>query len=217
METVNKQIKTKERIANHGEVFTAEREVNAMLDLVKQETERIESRFLEPACGTGNFLAEIIRRKLTIVKNRYAKNKADYEKYAFLAMTSIYGVDILEDNIDECQDRLLSIFIEEYKTVFKEKMGSEYIEAIQYVLSRNILHGDALSMKNIHGEPIVFSEWSLVSGNMIKRRDYRFEEMIEEDNPFNRKYNYMEETSAFIPEPIKEYSLVDYRRVQHVK
>ena len=70
---MEKQVKSKQRVADHGEVFTAEREVNAMLDLVKQETERIDSRFLEPACGDGNFLSEILRRKLAVVKRSYGK------------------------------------------------------------------------------------------------------------------------------------------------
>ena len=106
---MNKQARSKQRIADHGEVFTAEREVNAMLDLVKQETERIDSRFLEPACGNGNFLAEILRRKLAVVKSRYGKNADDYERYAVIAVTSIYGVEILQDNAQECRERLFEI------------------------------------------------------------------------------------------------------------
>ncbi|WP_293693396.1 hypothetical protein [uncultured Phascolarctobacterium sp.] len=104
-----RQVKSKERVANHGEVFTAEREVKAMCDLVKTETERIESRFLEPACGTGNFLAEVLSRKLAVVKNRYGKSPFDYERYSVLAMTSLYGVDILADNAQECRERLYDI------------------------------------------------------------------------------------------------------------
>ena len=100
---MDKQIKSKQRVADHGEIFTNEREVNAMLDLVKQETERIESRFLEPACGEGAFLKEILRRKLEVVKNRYKKSPYDYERYAVLALTSIYGVDIM--NPMPCQKR----------------------------------------------------------------------------------------------------------------
>jgi len=96
-----KQVKCKTRVADHGEVFTHEREVNAMLDLAKQETERIESRFLEPACGSGNFLVEVLRRKLEVVKTRYKKNQLDYERNAVIAISSIYGVDLLEDNIEE--------------------------------------------------------------------------------------------------------------------
>ena len=74
-----KQVKSKKRVTDHGEVFTAASEVNAMLDLVKHETERIDSRFLEPACGNGNFLIEILKRKLHIVEGRYSKSQLDYE------------------------------------------------------------------------------------------------------------------------------------------
>ena len=76
------QVKSKKRVADHGEVFTAEREVNAMLDLVKQETERIDSRFLEPACGDGNFLTEVLKRKLIVVENRYRKSQLEFERYS---------------------------------------------------------------------------------------------------------------------------------------
>ena len=102
------QVKSRRRVADHGEVFTAEREVKAMCDLVKQETERIESRFLEPACGNGNFLAEVLSRKLTVVKNRYGKSPFDYERYSVLAMTSLYGVDILEDNAEDAANGYLT-------------------------------------------------------------------------------------------------------------
>ena len=106
----NNLIKSKKRVADHGEVFTSEREVNAMLDLVKQETERIDSRFLEPACGDGNFLSEILRRKLKIVKSKYAKSQLEFERFATTAISSIYGVDILKDNVEACKDRLYGIF-----------------------------------------------------------------------------------------------------------
>jgi type I restriction-modification system DNA methylase subunit len=106
-----KQVVSKERVANHGEVYTAQREVNAMLDLVKQETERIDSRFLEPACGTGNFLAEVLERKLRIVETRYGKSQLEYERYSVIAVSSIYGIDILEDNVVKCRDRLFGILL----------------------------------------------------------------------------------------------------------
>lgn len=221
MEKLNSQVKSKQRIADHGEVFTSEREVNAMLDLVKQETERIDSRFLEPACGTGNFLAEILNRKLKVVKSRYSKNKSDYEKYAVVAITSIYGVDILGDNVLECRDRMFSIFDKEYTKVCKEEANDDCRDAVKFILSRNILHGDALTMETLEGDPIIFSEWSLVSGNMIKRRDYRFDELLaghqEQISIFMMGWEYDEEIQAFIPAPIKEYPLMDYRRVQYVE
>lgn len=116
-EMAEQQVKSRQRVADHGEVFTAEREVKAMCDLVKQETERIESRFLEPACGNGNFLAEVLTRKLAVVKSRYGKSPFDYERYSVLAMTSLYGVDILEDNAEECRQRLFDIWDKEYADV----------------------------------------------------------------------------------------------------
>ena len=101
-----RQVKSKQRVADHGEVFTAEREVEAMCDLVKQETERIDSRFLEPACGDGNFLSVILKRKLAIVKKKYKRSAYDWERNSLLALGSLYGVDIMLDNVVACQERL---------------------------------------------------------------------------------------------------------------
>jgi type I restriction-modification system DNA methylase subunit len=115
------QIKSKERVSDHGEVFTAEREVNAMLDLVKDETERIDSRFLEPACGTGNFLTKILERKMAVVRSRYSKDLTGYELNALIAVSSIYGIDILMDNVHECRERLFDQFKAEYENCFTDK------------------------------------------------------------------------------------------------
>lgn len=166
------QVKSRKRVTDHGEVFTAQREVNAMLDLVKQETEKIDSRFLEPACGTGNFLVEILKRKLTVVEQRYAKSQIDYERYAILAITSIYGVDILEDNVKTCQGRLLGIFSHYYQKNYKEAK-SDLLRSAEFILGMNIIWGDALSSKTPgeKADPIVFSEWRAVNGSMTKRRD----------------------------------------------
>ena len=118
---MNKQVVSKQRVLDHGEVLTSNREVNAMLDLVKQETERIESRFLEPACGNGNFLTAILERKLEVVEKRYGKSQVEYERYAILAVSSIYGIDILEDNIQQCRHRLFGVFEWNYSRLFKEQ------------------------------------------------------------------------------------------------
>lgn len=216
-----KQTKSKKRIADHGEVFTAEREVIAMLDLVKQETERIDSRFLEPACGTGNFLVEVLRRKLKVVNKRYSKRQLDYEKYALVAVTSIYGVELLEDNAIECRERLFSVFLTEYEKIYKKKIDKEYLEAIKYILFKNILNGDALTLKKSDDTPIIFPEWSMVNGEMIKRRDFRLDELLdgtaEQISIFMMGWEYDEEVKAYIPLPIKEYPLINYRRVQDVE
>lgn len=217
----NNQTKSKKRVADHGEVFTAEREVNAMLDLVKQETERIDSRFLEPACGDGNFLAEILRRKLAVVKSRYGKNPDDYERYAVIAITSIYGVDILQDNVDECRSRMFSIFDEQYKANCKRTVNDETRDAVRYILRHNILCGNALDMKTSTGEPIIFSEWSAVNGCMIKCRDFRLDHMLEENTVdlqmdlFGEVGEYeRDETGAIVLSPIREFPPIHYRRVQ---
>lgn len=212
------QTKSKQRITDHGEVFTAEREVNAMLDLVKQETERIESRFLEPACGDGNFLAEILRRKLTVVKSRYGKHAADYERYSVIAVTSIYGVDILQDNVEDCRKRLFEIWDKDYTTICKKEANNDCRGAVRYILRHNILCGDALTLKQVDDSPIIFAEWSAVNGCMMKRRDFRLDQMLEGHQEqmtlFMTGWEYDEEIQAFIPLPIREFPPIHYRRVQ---
>lgn len=215
-----KQVKSKERVADHGEVFTAEREVNAMLDLVKTETERIESRFLEPACGNGNFLTEVLRRKLDVVKQRYRKSSSDFEKYSIIALSSLYGVDILKDNIDECRERLFVKWDKAYTAVCKSDASMQCREAARYILKHNILCGDALDMKQSDGTPIIFAQWDLVGNSMLKRRDYRLDELLEGHNTqmsfdmLEGKWEYDEEIDAMMPTPVKEYPPIDYRRVQ---
>ena len=143
------QIKSKDRVAAHGEVFTNPREVNAMLDLVKAETERIDSRFLEPACGDGNFLIEILRRKLAVCEDRVKAKKytqLQYEHDAIWAISSIYGIELLEDNAKACRERLLGYFTEQYTRLFKSKCKAACIESASYILSKNIIHGDAKSV-----------------------------------------------------------------------
>ena len=209
---MDKQVKSRQRVADHGEVFTAQREVNAMLDLVKHETERIDSRFLEPACGNGNFLAEVLRRKLAVVESRYAKSQIEFERYAIIAVCSIYGVDILEDNAVECRRRLLHIFNDVYEGLFKNLCKEEYKQSIEFVLNRNILWGDALDFTNpVTKAPIVFSEWSAVNGNMLKRRDYVFKFLVEKTHQYSF-FNDQGRTAA-IDEPVKDFPLVHFLKL----
>ena len=150
------QVKSRERVTAHGEVFTAEREVKAMCDLVKSETERIESRFLEPACGNGNFLAEVLARKLAVVTSRYGKSPHEYERYAVLALSSLYGVELLEDNAAECRQRLYSLWAQSADAIAGLAVSAECLEAVRFLLERNILCGDALTLLQSDGTPIVF-------------------------------------------------------------
>jgi len=209
------QVVSKERVSDHGEVFTSPREVNAMLDLVKQETERIDSRFLEPACGHGNFLAEILRRKLAVVEAKYGKNQTDFERYATLAISSIYGIDILEDNVRDCRKRLFDIFDDLYSRLFKESCKAECRKATEYILSKNIIWGDALSLIRVDDtkEPIVFSEWSLVNGGMIKRRDFTFRGLLQHEGMKELPMFSDLGEDVFIPEPVKEYPLTHVLRL----
>ena len=206
-----KQVKSKKRVADHGEVFTNDREVNAMLDLVKHETERIDSRFLEPACGNGNFLAEVLRRKLTVVDSRYSKSQVELERYSVIAVSSIYGVDILEDNAQECRDRLLGIYTEWYSKTFKQ-VNNDCIRSVQFILGRNILWGDALDFTNPETkQPIIFSEWSAVNGSMLKRRDYMFKFLVEKTHQFSMFND--EGNAAAIDEPVKDFPLIHFLKL----
>lgn len=209
---VDDQVISKQRVADHGEVYTAQREVYAMLDLVKQETERIDSRFLEPACGNGNFLAEVLRRKLVVIEERYGKSQLEYERNGIIAISSIYGVDILEDNVNQCRERLFKIFDSRYSCLFKAKCKDECRRSAHFILNRNILWGDALDFTNpISKEPIVFSEWSMVSNTKLKRRDYRFKFLVEKSHQF-LLFND-EGQPAAIDEPVKDFPLIHFLKL----
>lgn len=189
------QIKSKKRIVNHGEVFTNKKEVNEMCNLVDSETKRIESRFLEPACGDGNFLEEILIRKLNIVKKRYKKSLFDYEKMSLLAVSSLYGIDLLNDNVNNCINRLYKIWEKEYLKIVKFNSSDDLKKSIKFILHKNIVCGNALTFRVVDensedtNEPIVFSEWCFIEGINIQRSDYIFEELLNknENNLFNKQ------------------------------
>lgn len=235
-EAKNEQIKSKRRVADHGEVFTAEREVNAMLDLVKQETERVDSTFLEPACGNGNFLAAILNRKLAVVDAIGKGRPGVWESESIKALMSIYGVDLLPDNVEECQMRLYGIWNDAYSKSCKKACNDACRTTAHFILKRNILCGDALTLKQNDGTPIVFSEWSWVGGGRVKRRDYRLDVlMMENKDPSSYDSNNMqlslfaEEVSGAenwmidpltgqsTPAPIAEYPLMHYTRLQEAE
>jgi hypothetical protein len=164
-------VKSKQRVADHGEVFTPAWMVEAMLDLVKAETERIDSRFLEPACGSGNFLVQILRRKLAAVERKYRKSNFAKRHYALFALMCIYGIELLPDNIAECRANLLEI-LAEYLNLDK---SDELYRAASYVLSQNLVHGDALKMLTSDGQPITFAEWGYLGKGKFQRRDFRYD------------------------------------------
>lgn len=162
------QIRSKQRVADHGEVFTPAWLVKAMLDLVKPETEIIKTTFLEPACGSGNFLIEILRRKLAAVERDYGKNEFERRHYALLGLMCIYGIELLPDNIKECRENLLEIFAE----YLNLEDADELYAAGSYVLSQNIVHGDAMKMQTDDGQPLTFAEWGYLGKGKFQRRDF---------------------------------------------
>ena len=168
-------IKSKRRIADHGEVFTPAWMVEAMLDLVKGETERIDSRFLESACGNGNFLVHILRRKLVAVEIKFGRSEFEKRHYALLGLMCLYGIELLPDNIAECRANLLEIFAE-YLSL---DPSDDLYRAAFYVLSQNLVHGDALTMRTQGDLPITFAEWGYLGKGRFQRRDFRFDSLIQ--------------------------------------
>jgi hypothetical protein len=164
-------IKSKKRVADHGEVFTPEWMVDAMLDLVRDESERIDSRFLEPACGSGNFLINVLQRKLAAVELKYGKSDFEKKHYALLGLMCIYGIELLPDNIAECRANLLEI-LADYLGIGET---DDLYRAAYFVLSVNLVHGDALTMKGSDGKPILFAEWGYLGKGKFQRRDFRFD------------------------------------------
>jgi len=168
-------VKSKQRVADHGEVFTPAWMVEAMLDLVKDDTGRIDSRFLEPACGSGNFLVRILQRKLAAVELKYGQSEFERRHYALLGLMCIYGIELLPDNIAECRANLLEIFAE----YLNLGQSDELYRAAFYVLSQNLVHGDALTMRAQGNLPITFAEWGYLGKGRFQRRDFRYDSLTQ--------------------------------------
>ena len=226
------QVVSKQRVADHGEVLTGKREVNAMLDLVKQETTRIDSRFLEPACGTGNFLTAILERKLAVVEKRYGKAQLDFERYSVLAVSSLYGIDVLPDNVSQCRERLFGVFDDMYERLFPGSSKAGCRDAVRFILARNIVWGDALTLLTggANPKPIIFSEWSPLNGSMLKRRDFSYHQLLRHEEVresllFPESKNETEQLAlfsdlgedVFIPKPEKDYPPVHFMEISHAQ
>lgn len=173
--STNPLVKSKQRVSDHGEVFTTSWMVNDMLDLVKDESERIDSRFLEPACGSGNFLVQVLVRKLKSVDSRYGRNDFERRHYALWGLMCTYGIEILEDNVQECRNSLLEIF----DAHLQLKDSDDLHRAAVNVLALNIIHGDALEMRMSGGKAIVFAEWSYLGKGKYQRRDFRLDTLTQ--------------------------------------
>ena len=207
------QVKSSDRVRNHGEVLTARREVEAMLDFVKNESERIDSRFLEPACGDGNFLVAILERKLKTVASRYRTKKVDFEIQMLSALSSIYGIDLLEDNVKLAINRMLDIAKGCYKDNLRVKPDEEFVMIMRFILEKNILQGDSLNGI----DKIVFTEWALDGGYRIRRNEYTFSQMNQDaeilNTPLFAAYKNENGEDVYEPQPIKMYPARYYRKL----
>lgn len=223
------QVKSKERVSDFGEVFTNKREVNAMLDLVKDESYRIDSKFLEPACGTGNFLVAILDRKLETVNKDYIESQVDWEKQAFIAVSSIYAIDIQEDNCEESRSRMYEIIETSYRQAYPDNIDSDFLNAINYLLELNVIHGDGLTgLQEISSEPIKFSEFTF-NKYKVKRKDFTMNDMVEHGKraAVNEANLKSAQTNLFNIggitqdkeelKPIKEFKEVNFKEVSQLE
>jgi hypothetical protein len=189
--------KSKKRVADHGEVFTPSWMVEAMLNLVKDETERIDSRFLEPACGSGNFLVPVLQRKLAAVELKFGKSDFEKRHYALLGLMCIYGIELLADNIAECRANLLEIFAD----YLNLNDSDDLYRAASYVLSQNLVHGDALTMLAHDGQPLTFAEWGYLGKGKFQRRDFRFDALTTASaySAVGRLFSHLGKHEVFTP------------------
>ena len=188
-------VKSRQRVADHGEVFTPQWMVDDMLNLVKDESERIDSRFLEPACGSGNFLKPVLQRKLATVQSRYGRSKFERKHYALFALMCVYGIELLGDNVAECRQNLLQI-LNEFLDV---EADSEWSRAAAAVLRANIIQGDALTLQTPAGEPITFPEWGYLGTGKYQRRDFRYDLLTQRSSIEGSLFEMLEEHEVFIP------------------
>jgi hypothetical protein len=195
-------INSRQRVIDHGEVFTPAWMVDAMLDLVKGESERINSRFLEPACGSGNFLAPVLQRKLATVQSKFGSSEFDKRYSALIGLMCTYGIEILEDNVIECRERLLAIFRDYLRIPETDVL---YVAA-QKVLAVNIVHGDALSMmtQGKKPQPITFAEWAYLGKGRFQRRDFRFDALAQMSS-FGKDTLFADLGKHEIFVPVREY------------
>lgn len=188
-------VKSRQRVADHGEVFTPRWLVDDMLDLAKDETERIDSRFLEPACGSGNFLVPVLERKLRVVEARYGKSDFERRHYALFGLMCVYGIELLADNTVECRDNLASAFAR----ILQLRPDDDLLAAVRAVLEVNIVQGDALAMIDGSGAPIVFPEWAYLGRGKYQRRDFRFDALTQRSAASGTLFEAFEEHEIFTP------------------
>lgn len=184
-----KIIKSKMRVQNHGEVFTPLRIVNKMLDLpnIREACQNLTSTFLEPAAGEGVFLVEILDRKMKMTAKNYGDDLTRYENYSLLALSTLYGVELLEDNAQKCVMNMFQVFYDAYRKQAIEhgaKIKNKVLDSAKVIISNNIAQGNFLTKLSADGNPITFSEWQPVNFRTdakiikIQRTEYMIEDIL---------------------------------------
>lgn len=171
-----KLIKSKERVQKHGEVFTPSWMVQKMLDLVDDEAHDVTKTFLEPAAGDGNFLVAILERKLDGVLVKF--DKRYWTTKSLLALSSIYGIEFLEDNLEMARFRMLEVYLNWFEqNIEKLTPKSKIYKSAKFIIHKNIVRGNTLTKKHPEtDEPIIFSEWKPVGRSKVEKIDFRFDE-----------------------------------------
>ena len=207
---VPSQIKSKQRVIDHGEVFTAKREVNAMLDLVEPMASSITATVLEPACGEGVFLVEMLNRRLETLK-AFGFSGYWLQWQILRAVSALYGVDIQADNVATTRENLVNT-CRTWMMANGESIIPGFSRGLSEIVKLNIVAGDTLAAKTIGGRQLAFSEWSFEKNGMIFRMEYPYEELLAnggESTRKHRKYSYHWMKFVETPNPDAEIALIE--------
>lgn len=191
-------VRSKQRVSDHGEVFTPGWLVDDMLDLVDHESRRIDARVLEPACGSGNFLTRVLRRKLQTVESTYGSSPFERRHHALLGLMCIYGIELLEDNARQCRRELLAVFVD----FLGAEAGPDWLRAAETVLEANIVQGDAIAMKTASGAALTFPEWGYLGKGRYQRRDFRYDALTQRASFEGTLFEALDESDLFTPSTV---------------
>jgi hypothetical protein len=160
------QVRSRERVRDLAEVFTHQREVDAILDQIPDAFDELDVKFLEPSCGSGNFLTEILRRKLRLVTKAACVSREHYEHRLLRALASIYGVDISPENIALARRRMAHVVLEHYQTNAKTMEPTiGFLNASALILGDNIVVGDTLNA----ADQIELCDWRPAPAGFFQR------------------------------------------------
>lgn len=207
-----KIIKSADRVKDIGEVFTPKKTVDFMLDQpeIKAKVNSLTATFLEPSAGEGAFLVEILKRKLAYAE-KVSKSVADMQNSFLLALSTLYGIELMEDNVKALLRNMNETFKDVCDRAFKTKDRSKKVlQSAQVIISANMVQGDTLSCKTASGEPIVFSEWKPLSGGRVQRTEQTFDSIVKQSNEDHNDNDSYEQLNLFGNEEASDADLKHY-------